>query len=72
MSERLERKLHAHVATYQAARIVQAIAAVGTLIWSLWDGLPALILGAIIVWFFGLAVPGPDPELDRYTGRIRK
>lgn len=59
-----------HIAVQRIARTVQAgFVIAGLVLW--WrHGLAGAILGAILFWFVSLARPGPNPDLDRITGRL--
>lgn len=66
---RLDAKLAGHVYQVQAVRVLQGISAAGGIVGAAWQGVPSILIGAGLVWFFQQALPGIDPELDKHTGR---
>lgn len=64
-------RLFWHVAQRRAARFLAAVAWVAALVTLLVKGPGPAIAVALLGCLFGAAVPGPDPTLDRFTGRGR-
>lgn len=62
-------KLLSHVWQYQLALICQAVSIVAGLIGAIWHGWTAVFAGLFMAWVFHLCKPGPDSDLDDFTGR---
>lgn len=64
-----ETELRAHIAQSYVASILQWGCLLGGLIAAIWHGFESILLGGFGFWFFGMAKPPPNQNLDSATNR---
>lgn len=62
-------KLFGHMAQAGAARVIVAALILAALVAAVWKGPATGVAIGLAAGLFYLARPGPDDDLDRFTGR---